>query len=256
MEQRISPWMFQRADNNGLMLKIMRWQDRPDLAEWTPEKDPTVYVLADLWSTYNGSWKYQNDAKWTTPQWAIDEYINKIPWGQPGYFDDAGGDHHLFGAARGLDGKLQAGHQIVFGSKGVARANFYDPNSWTLMQAKASGFANVELYGAKSDTDLGSTYFPDQGQAGPWAWWPFGLSDVVYGAGLPYQHHVSTFAVWQEVTREHATAPGTTPTIPDTTEALAELAALRAAVERSARAGEGIETAVRELVDYIKGNAA
>lgn len=251
MQQRVSPWMFQRPDNMGLMLKVMRWQDRPDVQEWTPEKDPTVYVLADLWSTYSGNWNYQNDAKWTPPQWAIDEYINKIPWGAPGYFDDAGGDHHLFGAAKGLDGKLKPQHTIVFGTKGVGRAQFYDPAAWVKMRAKASGFANVELYGAKSDTDLGSTYFPDQGKAGPWAWWPFGLSDVVYGAGLPYQHHVSTFAVWQEVPR--STAPDE---IPDSPEVLAELVALRKAVEAAALAGQGIEKAITELVAYIKGNAA
>lgn len=252
---RISPWMFQRADNLGLMLKVMRWQDRPDAAEWTPDKDPTVYVLADLWSTYNGSWEHKNDAQWTPPKWAIDEYINKIPWGAPGYFDDAGGDHHLFGAAKGLDGKFKAGHPIVYGTKGVARAQFYDSGAWVTMRAKVSGFANVELFGAKSDTDLGSTYFPDQGKAGPWAWWPFGLADVVYGAGLPYQHHVSTFAVWQETPRGAVTPDPTGPTLPNDPAVLAELTALRVAVEAAAKAGQGIEAALRELVDYIRGNA-
>lgn len=255
MEQRISPWMFQRTDNMGLMLKIMRWQDRPDLAEWTPDEDPTVYVLADLWCNYFGNNTYQGDAQWTPPKWAVDEYINSIPWGQPGYFDDAGGDHHIFGAAKALNGKLKAGHTIVFGSQGVNKAQFYDPTAWENRVAKASGFANVVLYGAKSDTDRGSTYYPDKGERGPWAWWPFGLSDVVYGGGMPYQQHVSTFAVWQEVERNAAADPGT-GTIPNSPEVLAELAALRAAVEAAAKAGKGIEAALTELVAYIKGNAA
>lgn len=238
MTQRISEWMFQRPDGNGLMIKILPWQDRTDKGAWQGE---TAYVLKDLWSTYNGSWQYQNDSKWTPPQWAIQDYLK--PVGDPMYFDDAGGDHHLFGAAIGLDGRLQVGKGLMFGSDGLQLAN---PAAWAMKQAKQSGFANVELWSS-------STYFPDQGKAGPWAWWPVGLSDICYGAGMPYQHHVSTFGVWQEVLRSDPVDPGTGGTGTATPELLTELALLRAEVARAATAGESTAKAVQDLLAFIRG---
>ena len=187
MDQRISPWMMERIDLQGLNLKVMPWQDRPDKAAWSGN---TVYVLKDLWSTYNGSWEYANDSKWTLPQWARDTYLKSMD--DPLYIAEGGADHHILGGCLDINGARMAGKGMLFTTNGI---NSFDLATWVKVNTKASGFANVEMFAS-------SLYYPDQGVQGPWAWCPFGLSDVVYGAGMPYQHHVSFFAVWQEVNKD------------------------------------------------------
>ena len=197
MEQRISPWMMERTDLQGLNLKVLKWQDRPDKGIWTGD---TAYVLKDLWSTYNGSWEYANDAKWTVPQWARETYLK--PMDDPLYLAEGGADHHILGGCLDINGARIEGKGMLFTTTGIST---FDLSKWAKKNTVKSGFANVEMFAS-------SLYFPDQGKQGPWAWMPFGLSDVVYGAGMPYQHHVSFFAVWQEVSKD------VTPDAPEATE--------------------------------------
>jgi hypothetical protein len=189
--QRISPWMPLRDDKRGLNVGVIKWNERADAHLWPVEKNPTVYVLADLWSTHDGQWNVPENVRWAPPAWAR-TYIENPPWGAPGYFDDAGGDHNVFIAVRGLDGKLKTNHTCVFGSKGTTLEAFTTPSAWETRATKASGWANLPVW---------NIYYPDQGQVGAWAWWAFGASDVIFGGGMPYNNHVSVFAVLQEIPR-------------------------------------------------------
>jgi hypothetical protein len=74
-----------------------------------------IYVVKDIFTTRNGSWE-PLDQTGSIPQWARDEYLK--PFDAPDYFDDAGGDHHLFAAVIGLDGKLVRGQEIIYWSDG------------------------------------------------------------------------------------------------------------------------------------------
>jgi hypothetical protein len=53
----------------------------------------------------------------------------------------------------------------------------------------------------------GSNYFPESGQQGPWCWAPQGASEVIVGGGMPANHHVSFFVVWQAVERSTLPPP-------------------------------------------------
>jgi hypothetical protein len=55
-----------------------------------------------------------------------------------------------------------------------------------------SGWANVI-------TGPGSSFVPERNESGPWCWAPAGAAEVVCGGGLPANHHISFFAVWQAV---------------------------------------------------------
>jgi hypothetical protein len=214
-----------RTDKLGLNVQVIKWNERADAHLWPADLNPTVYALADLWSTHDGNWNYQGDARWTPPQWAR-QYVEEPPWGQPGYFDDAGGDHHLFAAVRGLDGKLKKGWTMVFGKEGVSLPAMTSQSAWETHPTKDSGWANVPVW---------ELYYPDQGQVGKWAVWPFGASDIVLGGGMPYNNHTSTFAVFQEVPR-NVPLPDPDPNVPadlsPVTQRLDRLIALQEALNR------------------------
>lgn len=223
MEQRISQWMPLRDDKLGLNVQVIPWNKRADAHLWPEALNPTAYVVKDLFSTHDGNWRYQGDARWTPPAWAL-EYVKNPAYGQPGYFDDAGGDHNLFAAVLGLDGQLKTGWTMVFGKQGVTLAALTSQTAWETHPTKASGWANVPYW---------ELYYPDQGQVGPWAVWPFGASDIVVGGGLPYNNHVSMFAVYQEIARPTAETPA-----PDEPPGVGSLAGLTAQVKRVADALE------------------
>jgi hypothetical protein len=84
---RISDWV------SRFNVSVRRNEERPD----NPPGE-VVYRLTELFTTRDGSWE-PSDKPGTLPQWARDEHLR--PFGAPDYFDDAGGDHHLF--ARVLD---------------------------------------------------------------------------------------------------------------------------------------------------------
>lgn len=135
------------------------------------------YYIVDVFTTFNGSWE-PADGPLSVPQWARDSYLR--PLGAPDYFDDAGGDHHLFARVEDADGKpvatevgFMSTDQVVMRSTGE----------------KKSGWANIPIW---------SSYHPARGEKGSWSWAPESAAERIVGGGLPYNRHVSTFVVWRE----------------------------------------------------------
>ena len=161
--------------------------ERPD----QPDED-VVYILKDLFTTRNGSWE-PSDESGAVPKWAKDDYLKTF--GAPDYFDDAGGDHHLFAAVIGLDGKLMRNKEIRFWSDGFPELGNPAYDRYVVTDTKnPSGWASTVI-------GPGSSFAPELGESGPWCWMPSGMSEVVCGGGLPSDQYTSTFAVWQAVRR-------------------------------------------------------
>ena len=187
VERRISEWI---PHYNVSVQPLMARPDQPT--------GDVVYILKDLFTTASGSWEH-SDLPGSVPEWARDEYLK--PAGASDYFDDAGGDHHLFAAVIGLDGKLVRNHEIVYWSDGFEMLGDPDYEGYVRRMTKErSGWANVI-------TGPGSSFVPERNESGPWCWAPAGASEVVCGGGLPLNHHISFFAVWQAV----STTEGSTP---------------------------------------------
>lgn len=179
VERRISEW----ADYYNI--KIKQLAERPD----SPSGD-ILYVVRDVFTTRNGSWE-PIALPGSVPEWARDDYLK--PVGAPDYFDDAGGDHHLFAAVIGLDGKLVRGQEIIFWSDGFEALGDAEYNAYIHRATKErSGWANII-------TGPGSSFVPERDESGPWCWAPAGAAEVVCGGGLPANHHISFFVVWQAV---------------------------------------------------------
>lgn len=144
--------------------------------------DPAVYRVKDIFTTLNGSWIVGNQpAPYGIEEWARKEYLANE-------FDDAGADRHLFGMVLDKDGTAIKSKSFLYSTPRWGNGND------TIQSVKPhSGWANIALYPS-------SSFSPERGEQGPWAWNPFGPdSERVIGGGLPNNHHVSTFAVWQEV---------------------------------------------------------
>lgn len=157
-------------------------EERPDFS--VPSPASNVFVLRDLWPQVNGSAE-----SW--PQWARDDYLKE--WGNPCGNTSGGGDTHLFGVVIGTAEQC-----------GVLHGKSYI--GWTDGFAKLDDPGYQNYHGKRADETHGwvnwfnsNGYYPDQGQRGPWCWCPLGLSDVVDGGGLPYNRHVSWFAVWEQM---------------------------------------------------------
>ena len=167
---------------------------RPD----KPQGD-VIYLIKDVFTTRDGSWE-PSSVPGSLPQWARDAYLK--PFGAPDYFDDAGGDHHLFAAVIGLDGKLMRNQEILYWSDGFGKLGDPSYTGYVRRQTKErSGWANII-------TGPGSSFVPERGESGPWCWAPAGPAEVVCGGGMPAKWHVSFFVVWQAVKRPAATGGG------------------------------------------------
>ncbi len=178
MERRVGRWI------EPLNLEIKRVDQRPD----HPTGD-IHYVVKDIFTTRDGSWE-PSEQMGSVEQWARASYLK--PFGAPDYFDDAGADHHIFAMVLGLDGKPLPDYEIRYWSDGFAQLGNPAYSNYTLRRTKThSGWANIPMYG--------SNFYPESGQQGPWCWTPAGASEVVVGGGMPANHHVSFFVVWQAV---------------------------------------------------------
>lgn len=187
IEQRIAPG-FQ-----AMNAQIRPIADRPDVDVSTLEEGDTVYLIKDVFTTRNGSWERTDDT-FSIVQWARDSYLK--PFGADDWFDDAGADHHIFGAVLGTDGELIRNHEMIFWSDGFQQLNHAEYEGFVRVGTKAgSGWANQPL-------GPGSSYVPERGERGPWCWMPAGVAEVYEGGGLPANHHISTFVVWQAVLLE------------------------------------------------------
>lgn len=139
-----------------------------------------VNRVIDIFTTRDGSWE-PSDKPGSVPQWARDAYLK--PLNHPQYNDDGGADHHIFGAVM-QDGNLYPSYNIEY-------YTWSDGRNRTTQQTKRHGWANVVMYSS-------SNFVPERGERGPWAWKPSGIpADIVTGAGLPANQHVSFWAVWK-----------------------------------------------------------
>jgi hypothetical protein len=181
---------------------VVRNEDRPD----RPQGD-VVYRLIDLWTTRDGSWDPNLDTPGRLPAWARDTYLR--PSGAPDYFDDAGGDHHLFARVLDLEGRpISTPDLVLLWSDGLQQLGNPNYQGFVRITPKSrSGWANQDVY---------ARYDHTRGERGPWSWCPAGAADVVTGGGLPGMGwHVSTFAVWR-AERRQAVTPPTPPVTPPT----------------------------------------
>jgi len=135
------------------------------------------YALIDLFTTQDGSWE-PNAKPYSVPAWARVKYLK--PAGHPQYFDDAGGNHHLFARVEDEQG-IPIALPIRFWSVGGEQI------TTRLTGEKKSGWANLPIW---SSFDPATT-------RGPWLWGPDGALAVAAGGGLPFNQHVSCFAVWR-----------------------------------------------------------
>jgi hypothetical protein len=170
-------------------IQVVRNEDRPD----RPQGD-VVYRLVDLWTTRDGSWDPDFDIPGRLPAWARDTYLR--PSGAPDYFDDAGGDHHLFARVLDLQGRpVTTPDLVLLWSDGLQQLGNPSYEGYVRKTPKSgSGWANQDVY---------AKYDHTRGERGPWSWCPAGAADVVTGGGMPGMGwHVSFFAVWQAQQRQ------------------------------------------------------
>jgi len=172
----ISPWA------TTFNLTVKKCEERPD----RPTGD-VIYRLIDLFTTHNGSWE-PGGALGAVPQWARERYLR--PLGAQDYFDDAGGDHHLFARVLDVDGKpIVRDNLIRYWSDGFEKLGDSNYRGYATMTPKHhSGWANQPIY---------NSFSPERGESGAWCWCPEGAADVAVGGGLPNNQHISFFAVWQ-----------------------------------------------------------
>lgn len=168
-------------------LTVVRAEERPD----NPQGD-IVYRLKDLFTTRDGSWEPSNRPGSVT-DWARNLYLR--PWGAPDYFDDAGGDHHIFARVLDMNGEPMKDRDLIMAwSDGLNKLADSGYDNYVHVTPKdKSGWGNVVLF---------NSFSPERGEKGAWCWCPKGAADVVVGGGLPNNLHVSFFAVWQAERRD------------------------------------------------------
>lgn len=141
-----------------------------------------VYRIKDIFTTRDGSWE-PSSVPGSIPQWARDTYLK--PFSSPDYFDDAGADHHILGGVYDeATGRMNKSATIHYWT-------YTDNANHVRVKVKdKSGWANIVMF---------NFYNPADGNRGPWAWCPEtnGIpADIVSGAGMPNNWHVSFFATW------------------------------------------------------------
>lgn len=148
----------------------------------TPGADGKVYRIRDIFTTRDGSWEVSG-AEGGIPQFARDTYLR--PFGAADYFDDAGGDHHMFGGVYNEVNRNMQNDAVIHYWTWTDDGNHVD----TPVKVK-SGWANVLMF---------NKYDHTKGVQGAWAWKVKSSipSDVIKGGGMPGMGwHVSFFATW------------------------------------------------------------
>lgn len=165
-------------------VKIVRSEERPD----NPSGE-VVYRIKDVFTTRDGRWD-PSDHPGAIEQWARDSYLR--PLSAPDYFDDAGGDHNIFARVLDEEGQpLTAQDLIICWSDGVhqlGKSDFDQQIKMKITPKERSGWGSQPIW---------NSFGPERGETGAWAWCPHGAADVVVGGGLPNNHHISWFVVWQ-----------------------------------------------------------
>lgn len=140
--------------------------------------DSPKYRVKDIFTTHDGSWEVGDKPEpYGIEQWARGYLTSQ--------FDDAGAEHHLLAAVLDRAGNLISNLEINYGTPA------HEGNDSTQRTKSHSGWANIPIFDS-------SSFSPEAGERGSWAWAPPG-GEIVMGGGLPNRHHVSTFVVWQEI---------------------------------------------------------
>jgi hypothetical protein len=146
------------------------------------------YRVNDIFTTRDSSWEVSS-VEGSITDWARSTYLK--PWGHEDYFDDAGGDHHLFGGVYNeATGRMEKTASIRY-------YTWTDNGNSVLFPVKTkSGWANNVIWNSfNPDLDLNTA----TGERGAWAWRPElnGIpAETVVGGGMPFKWHVSFFATW------------------------------------------------------------
>ena len=146
----------------------------------------TLYRLTYLFTTLEGSWEVTPDKPYSIPKWAKDRYL--LPPSDPHYFDDAGGNHHLFIRVEDENGNALP-VAVRFWSEEDDHGVPLNPITKNTGE-KRSGWQNLDIY---------NSFNPARGERGAWSFAPVDALDILVGGGLPNNAHVSTFAVWSKV---------------------------------------------------------
>ena len=175
-------------------ISVKRCEERPD----APAGD-IVYRIKDIFTTRDGSWE-PSAREGSLPAWAREAHLR--PHTAPDYFDDGGGDHHLFARVLDLNGRPVVANGLVkYWSDGFGQLGNPTYQNYVRMTPKSgSGWANQVIF---------NSFGPERGERGAWCWCPDGPADVVVGGGMPSNWHVSFFAVWQAEQRTGDTGPHT-----------------------------------------------
>lgn len=139
------------------------------------EKSPNAnkyWRLIDMWTTNFGSWEVGSDP-YSIPGWARNDYMSNFPL--------AGGDHNIYAMLLDANRAPQPNRQVKF---------WHDHGAF-LKVTNDKGFCEQDIYGSFNPDD--------PAQRGAWSVQPSGAADRAVGFGLPMNHHVSLFAVWQWV---------------------------------------------------------
>lgn len=146
-----------------------------------------VYRVKDIFTTRNGSWE-PSSVEGSIEPWARALYLR--PFGAADYFDDGGGDHHLFGAI------VEPVTSRTIKTGGIHYWTWTDDSNHVVQTVKTkSGWANNLMFNVYNpDLDLNT----GTGEKGAWACSPSTTipADIVLGAGMPFNWHVSFFATW------------------------------------------------------------
>lgn len=148
--------------------------------------------LKEVFTTQDGKWDVGKDL-FGIEQWARDAYLR--PMSAPDYFNEGGAAHNLFARVLDEQGRVLP-TDVLFWSE---TENGKPKNAEVRGTGEGfSGWANTQIW---------SSFNPDRNERGPWRFAPKGAAHIVAGAGLPYNWHVSTFAVWQRGTPVTPTEP-------------------------------------------------
>lgn len=175
------------AGPDGQNLQVIPFQERADFDASALTPETTVWQVADIFTTFNGSWEPSPEDQFAVDPWARLDYLK--PVNDPNYNQQGGGDHHIQVCVVGLGGERLSGAGVLFTSDGVQHLQPPDdPSLITQRNTESSGWCNIPIF---------STSHPPA--PGPWSAAKFGVSDIVTGMGLPWNWHVSTFVVYKAV---------------------------------------------------------
>lgn len=168
-------------------ISIIPFEERVDFNQANMTPDTFVWRLLDAFCTHNGSWEVDDADQFGIDQWARDAYL--FPPTDPRYNSNGGGDHHIQICVQGLTGTRLDRAGVAFSSDGALTLQPAGAAA-ILGETDNHGWANIPIFAPASYPPV----------PGPWSMTKApGMADILTGAGLPWNWHVSTFGVWQAI---------------------------------------------------------